>query len=165
LSVRRTAGPVDRCLAELAKPASLRGVALAGAVLAALSVAVLHGAAVRSDVATPAAALPAVEAVHVTGPVLNDYGFGGYLIFSGIPPFIDGRDELYGDEFFRRYVQAMLLENDELPKLLEEYGIAWTLIAPERPAALLLDHLPGWRGLYADDVAVVHLRTGRRRAD
>ena len=159
LPAGRSAGPVDRSLAELAKPASLRGVALAGAVLAALSAAVLHGAAVRSDVGIPSAALAEVEAAHVTGPVLNDYGFGGYLIFAGIPPFIDGRAELYGDEFIKRYVQAMLLESDELPKLLDQYGIAWTLIAPERPAVLLLDHLPGWRRLYADDVAVVHVRT------
>jgi hypothetical protein len=159
LAAGRSAGPVDRGLAELAKPASLRGVALAGALLAAVSAAVLHGAAVRSDIAIPAAALAAVEAAHVTGPVLNDYGFGGYLIFSGIPPFIDGRAELYGDEFVRRYVKAMLLESDELPKLLDQNGITWTLIAPERPAALLLDYLPGWRRLYADDVAVVHVRS------
>ncbi len=159
LTAGRSAGPVDRSLAELAKPAPLRGVALAGAVLVAVSAAVLHGAAARSDVAMPAAALAAVEATHVTGQVLNDYGFGGYLIFAGIAPFIDGRAELYGDEFIKRYVQAMLLESNELPKLLEQYGIVWTLIAPERPAALLLDHLHGWRRLYADDVAVVHVRT------
>jgi hypothetical protein len=159
LPAGRSAGPVDRSLAELAKPASMRGVALAGAVLAAVSAAVLHGAAVRPDVAMPKAALAAVEAAHVTGPVLNDYGFGGYLIYEGIPPFIDGRAELYGDEFVKRYVQAMLLDSDELPKLLDQNGISWTLIAPERPAALLLDHLPGWRRLYDDDVAVVHVRT------
>jgi hypothetical protein len=159
LPAGRSAGPVDRSLAELAKPASMRGVALAGAVLAGVSAAVLHGAAVRPDVAMPKAALAAVEAAHVTGPVLNDYGFGGYLIYEGIPPFIDGRAELYGDEFVKRYVQAMLLDSDELPKLLDAYGISWTLIAPERPAALLLDHLPGWRRLYDDDVAVVHVRT------
>jgi hypothetical protein len=159
LAAGRSAGPVDRTLAELAKPASLRGAALAGAVLAVVSAAVLHGAAVRPDVAMPAAALAAVEAAHVTGPVLNDYGFGGYLIFKGIPPFIDGRAELYGDEFIKRYVQAMLLDSDELPKLLDRNGIAWTLIAPERPAVLLLDHLPNWRRLYADEVAVVHVRT------
>jgi hypothetical protein len=159
LAAGRSAGPVDRGLAELAKPASLRGVALAGALLAAVSAAVLHGAATRPDIAMPAAALAAVEAAHVTGPVLNDYGFGGYLIFAGIPAFIDGRAELYGDEFIKRYVQAMLLDSDELPKLLDQNSIAWTLIAPERPATLLLDHLPGWRRLYADDVAVVHVRT------
>src|SRR6202022_3234131 len=46
LPAGRSAGPVDRSLAELAKPASLRGIALAGAVLAGVSAAVLHGAAV-----------------------------------------------------------------------------------------------------------------------
>jgi hypothetical protein len=158
LAAGRSAGPVDRGLAELAKPATLRGIALAGAALAALSALVLHGAATRPDVPVPAAALGAVAAEHVTGPVLNDYGFGGFVIFSAIPPFIDGRAELYGDEFIKRYVQAMLLESNELPQLLDQYGIAWTLIAPERPAALLLDHLPGWRRFYADEVAVVHVR-------
>jgi hypothetical protein len=128
--------------------------------LAALSALLLRGAAIRSDAPVPAAALAAVAAAKVSGPVLNDYGFGGYLIFSGIPPFIDGRAELYGDEFFRRYVEAMLLQSNELPQLLDRYAIAWTLIAPERPAAILLDHLPGWRRLYADDVAVVHVRSG-----
>ncbi len=165
LPAGRSAGPVDHALAELAKPASFRGTALAGAGLAALSAAVLHGAVIRPDVAMPTAALAAVEAAHVTGPVLNDYGFGGYLIFAGIPPFIDGRAELYGDEFIKRYVQAMLLDSDELPKLLDQNSIAWTLIAPERPAALLLDHLPGWQRLYADDVAVVHVRTDPAPAD
>src|ERR1700730_8850389 len=159
LPAGRSAGPVDRRLAALGKPPSLRGVALAGAVLAGVSAAVLHGAAVRPDVAMPKAALAAVEVAHVTGPVLNDYGFGGYLIYEGIPPLSAGRAELYGDEFIKRYVQAMLLDSDELPKLLAQNGISWTLIAPERPAALLLDHLPGWRRLYADDVAVVHVRT------
>jgi hypothetical protein len=158
LSAGRSAGPVDRSLAELAKPASLLGIALAGAVLSVISLAVLRGAATRPDVGVPAAALAAVGVGHVTGPVLNDYGFGGYLIFSGIPAFIDGRAELYGDEFIKRYVEATLLISDELPRLLDQYGIAWTLMAPERPAARLLDHLPGWRRLYADAIAVVHVR-------
>ena len=162
-AVGRAAGPVDRGLAELAKPASLPGIALTGALLAALSVALLRGAAVRSDVAVPTAALAAVKAAQVSGPVLNDYGFGGFLIFTGIPPFIDGRAELYGDDFIKQYVEAMLLESGELTQLLDRYGIAWTLIEPQRPAAVLLDHLPGWRRLYADDVAVVHVREDAAR--
>src|SRR5260370_35340673 len=81
LAAGRSAGPADRTLAELAKPASLRGATLAGAVLAALSAAVLHGAATRTDIAMPPPALAAVEAAHGTGPVLNDYRLGGYLIF------------------------------------------------------------------------------------
>ena len=95
---------------------------------------------------------------HIEGAVLNDYGFGGYLIFSGRRPFIDGRAELYGDAFIRRYTEAVLLTSDDLPEILRQYRIAWTLLEPSRPAVRLLDRLPGWRRLYADDVAVVHAR-------
>ncbi|MBV8937766.1 MAG: hypothetical protein JO095_18460, partial [Alphaproteobacteria bacterium] len=44
------AGPADRFLAELAKPASLRGIAIAAVLFAGLSAVVLRGAAIRSDV-------------------------------------------------------------------------------------------------------------------
>jgi hypothetical protein len=47
---------------------------------------------------------------------------------------------------------------NKLPQLLSEYRTTWTLLLPNRPAVVLLDHLPGWRRLYADDVAAVHVR-------
>ena len=94
----------------------------------------------------------------VEGPVFNDYAFGGYLIFAGIKPFIDGR-YFYGDAFIKRYFDAAFVLSDELPRLLAEYHIAWTLLGAKTPAVVLLDHLPGWRRLYADDIAAVHVRT------
>jgi len=145
-------------MAGLAKPARVGGVALAGVALLASSAILLRGGAQEPSGITPAAALAAVRAAHVEGPVLNEYSFGGYLIFSGIEPFIDGRAELYGNAFIKRYGEAMLVESDQLPQLLAEYGITWTLIEPGIPAVVLLDHLPGWRRLYADAIAVVHVR-------
>jgi hypothetical protein len=68
----RSAGPVERGLAEFAKPASRRGLALAAASFVVLSALVLRGAAIRSDVPVPAAALAAAAAAKVSGPVLND---------------------------------------------------------------------------------------------
>ena len=102
-------------------------------------------------------AISAAEAQHVEGPVFNDYNFGGYLIFRGIKPFIDGR-YFYGDPFIRRYVEAVSLKGNELPVLLAQYGIRWTLLQPDQPAVALLDHLSGWRRVYADEIAVVHVR-------
>jgi hypothetical protein len=96
----------------------------------------------QSSAITPAAALAAAAAHHVEGPVFNDYNFGGYLIFSGIEPFIDGR-YFYGDAFIKRYFDAAFVLNDELPGLLAEYGIAWTLLSAQSPAVVLLDHLQG----------------------
>jgi hypothetical protein len=44
-----------------------------------------------------------------------------------------------------------------LPELLSDNGIAWTIFSPQTPAAVLMDHLAGWRRLYADSAAVVHV--------
>jgi hypothetical protein len=148
----------DRTMAELLKPARAGGIVLAGGLLLAASAGALRQGVTRGpDAVTPAAALTAVEALHVTGPIFNDYAFGGYLIFAGLEPFIDGR-YFYGDAFIARYVGAVFAVDDRLPATLAEFGIAWTLLSPKTPAVAVLDHLPGWRRVYADDVAVVHVR-------
>ena len=149
---------LDRSLAALAQPADVRGFAVAGTVLLAASAVALRGGVIRgADAITPAAALAIVAQRNIEGPVFNDYAFGGYLIFAGIKPFIDGR-YFYGDAFIKRYVDAVSATSRDLPQLLAEYGIAWTLLSAHSPGVVLLDYLPGWQRIYADDVAVVHLR-------
>jgi hypothetical protein len=93
------------------------------------------------------------------GRVLNDYSFGGYLIFAGIPTFIDGRGELYGGQFIERYNRDVSLADlGDFLKLLDQYKLGATLLAPGTPAVALLDRLPDWQRVYSDDVAVVHKR-------
>ena len=91
--------------------------------------------------------------------MFNAYQFGGYLIFSGIAPYIDGRAELYGDEFLTHYIDAVRLKKDELSKLLERNGITWTILPTESAAVTLMDHLPGWHRFFSDTSAVVHIRS------
>jgi len=82
------------------------------------------------------------------------------LIYAGIPPFIDGRSDMYGYDFLKEFVEALLLtKSTGLENLLDKYKIAWTLLPPGSAAVTLLDHLPGWRRLYTDNIAVVHVRT------
>lgn len=107
---------------------------------------------------TPEAAVANVDLAKA-GPVLNDYSFGGYLIFAGIPTFIDGRGELYGGEFIARYNRDLSLADlPDFLKLLDYYKFGATLLAPDTPAVALLDRLPDWQRVYSDDVAVVHKR-------
>jgi len=107
---------------------------------------------------TPAAAI-ASTGLADAGPVLNDYVFGGYLIYAGIPTFIDGRGELFGGQFIARYNRDISLADlDDFLKLLDEYSIRSTLLAPNTPAVQLLDRLPQWQRVYGDGVAVVHRR-------
>jgi len=47
---------------------------------------------------------------------------------------------------------------DQLPALLEQYHIAWTIFEPSNPRTILMDHLTGWSRIYADSTAVVYLR-------
>ncbi|HWO99159.1 MAG TPA: hypothetical protein VNL74_00820 [Methylococcus sp.] len=101
----------------------------------------------------------------VSRRVFNHYDFGGYLIFSQIPVFIDGRTDLYGDAFLERYARAVGMRHiDQLEAVLRDYDIGWTLLRPSDPATVLLDRLPGWQRHYTNDVAVIHVRTSSRPA-
>jgi hypothetical protein len=89
--------------------------------------------------------------------VLNDYGMGGYLIFRGVRPFIDGRTDMYGDAFNSRY-DAAVSRRAALEAVLAERHVAWTLFRPGAAAVRLMDAEPGWRRLYTGPYAVVHVR-------
>ncbi len=106
----------------------------------------------------PAAAVAVLKKLHVAR-VFNDYDFGGYLIASGVAPFIDGRTELYGEKFFVDHNAASgLMEPDNLFRLLDEYDIDATLMRTQSAANKLLDHIDGWQKVYADDIATIHIR-------
>jgi hypothetical protein len=114
---------------------------------------------VRPDaVNTPKAALAQVPADLQRRPVLNTYSFGGYLIYRGVRPFIDGRADMYGDDFFRRDMRLMRGDDAEFDRTVTQYGLAWTILSPREPLAKKMDAKRGWRRLYADRWAVVHVR-------
>jgi hypothetical protein len=106
----------------------------------------------------PVAAVAELKTLNLTR-VLNDYDFGGYLIASGVAPFIDGRTELYGEKFFVDHNAASgLMEPDNLFRLLEQYNIEATFLRTQSAATKLLDHMDGWQKVYSDDIATIHLR-------
>jgi hypothetical protein len=110
---------------------------------------------------TPSAGLEKIREAK-SGRIFNEYAFGSYLIYRGIPPFIDSRAELYGAEYITRYRRAVLLQDvGDLIRLLDEYRIAATLLNPTSPAIGLFDRMEGWERVYADDHAVVHLYRGK----
>jgi hypothetical protein len=153
-----TTAPAARAFA----PGMLAGV-IALTILTALgfisTAAALDRLGIRPpDKVAPVAAVDAARDAGVTGHVFNSYGFGGYLIFAGIPTFVDGRADLFGDTFLARYVSAYNSVGNALPGLLDQYKVAWTILEPSSPAVSLLDHLTGWERVYGDAYAVVHRR-------
>jgi hypothetical protein len=106
----------------------------------------------------PIAAMNAVPLELRQRPVLNAYGFGGYLIWSHVRPFIDGRVEVYGDPMLDLYSKLQAGDPAAIEETLSRYGVAWTIFAPDDRIVAVLDREPGWRRLYADRTAVVHAR-------
>ena len=150
---------------SLPRVAGLPSVAVTAALAVALATPLAVAPIVRGDdQATPATALAAAQRLGLSGPVFNSEGFGGYLIFRGIPTFIDGRIEMYGNDFLATDVEAERGDRAALTAILARYRIGWSLLQPGFGAVAVMDNLPGWQRVYADQYAVVHRRvepTGR----
>ncbi|MEO8655461.1 MAG: hypothetical protein ABI409_15150, partial [Ramlibacter sp.] len=131
----------DRWFRKLAQPAGHGGVTATLAVLLALPMwtARAHPFDIPESLAPRTAIKAAQDAGVSKGRVLNAYQWGGYLIYIGIAPFIDGRSEMYRDAFIRDYVHAVELHTpDGLENLLAKHKVTWTLLPPTLPAVALL---------------------------
>lgn len=106
----------------------------------------------------PVAAVDYIEQAGLTeGRVYNLYEWGGYLIWRHIPVFIDGRTELYGDDFFLYYLQTIRLqENWRQP--LADFDVAYVLVGRSHPLATLLVTSGEWEAAYQDELAQVLMR-------
>ena len=151
------------------QPARFAGVTAPLAVAAMLVAtfgASTWGLAAKSTFAPPAVQSPvaAVEALQArrSKRVLNDLPLGGYMIWRGIPVFIDGRAELYGEALETNYFRALQLQDvNGFLGLLKTWEIDAVLLTPSTPAVGLLDNLAGWQRVYSDQYAVLHVRTGQ----
>jgi len=106
----------------------------------------------------PEEAIDFVKRTHITGNVFNSYGFGGYLIFSGIPTFIDGRG-LTGDDFLRKYSEAVnLIDIDKAFQMLDDYKISWILLQPVEPLSKAIARSAVWDKVYSDEYSIIFVR-------
>ena len=103
-------------------------------------------------------------AVHPLPPnLLNDYTFGGYLIwrlYPQYPVYVDGRADLYGDDFLAEYVEIYNAERDPRP-FLDRNGINTVILAPSAGLSTLLRMMivqGSWKVEYEDAHAVVFVR-------
>lgn len=109
---------------------------------------------------SPVRAVQFIERRHLSGPMLNDYNFGGYLIWAAPehPVFVDGRTDLYewtgvlgefGD-------WATLKSNPRM--LLEKYEINFCILGSHSPMVQVMPLLREWKMVYSDDDAVIFVR-------
>ncbi|WP_407148836.1 hypothetical protein [Bradyrhizobium sp. ORS 86] len=113
---------------------------------------------------TPAAA---VDLLQKRGAqrIFSTAPFGGYLISRDMKVFIDGRAELYGEQYVLDYMDATEARDvGQMLSLLDKYQIDATLLNTTSPMGYALDHVRGWKRIYKDDVAVIHVRSNEPAA-
>ncbi len=105
----------------------------------------------------PVQASEALRQSGFGGNLLNDYDWGGFLIWRGEKVFIDGRADVYGDDFFNQYSQ---LYHGQVPAagVLNSYEIRRVLIRSDSPLATWLETSAEWSKLYQDRQAIVFVR-------
>jgi hypothetical protein len=107
----------------------------------------------------PKAAIDFVKQNGISGNVFNNYDFGGYLIFSGIRTFIDGRVTPYTEDFLQKHAEAVnLVDIDKAFQLLDDYRVTWVLLRPTEPLAKALGRSALWNEAYSDNYSVVFVR-------
>jgi len=87
----------------------------------------------------------------------NSYNWGGYLIWRGLPVFVDGRADVYGDDFLLNYRRTFDLTT-RWREPLDAYDVAYILIEAGSPLSNLLSADAGWQQTYSDNIADVYVR-------
>jgi hypothetical protein len=95
-----------------------------------------------------------------TGPMFNSYNWGGYLMFMlpDEPVFVDGRTDLYGDEFLTNTYLRTATGGDGWRETLDRYGVRLVVVEAGSGLARQLRVEPGWSLDYEDAMAAVFTR-------
>jgi hypothetical protein len=132
---------------------------IAGIVLLAVAAWRIASPVARPDSAeVPASAVAALPTDLRSRAVFNNYGFGGTLIEAGYPVFIDGRVDMYGPDLLQEYLKASSGDPAAWRATETRRRIGWTILKPGSPLIAVLDKEPGWRRIYSDRWAVVHVK-------
>ncbi len=95
------------------------------------------------------------------GPMLNEYAWGGYLIWSPDfhrKVFVDGRADFYE---FAGVLADYLSISDVKPNtffLMRKYGIRLCLIHQDAPLATMLSATPSWKKVYQDKLSAIFVK-------
>jgi hypothetical protein len=109
----------------------------------------------------PVQAVAYMKEHGLTNRVFNFYTWGGYLIWEGIKPFIDGRADMYvfsGSKVFDDYKRAAFPQNPDPDGVFARWEVKVVLVPENSWLALYLRHHPEWRETYSDETAVVFLK-------
>jgi hypothetical protein len=115
---------------------------------------------------SPVKAVEFIKANHLSGPMLNDYGDGGYLIWAmpEHPVFVDGRGDVFEwTGVLAEFGQWAMLQTDP-NKLLDKYSIQFCLLTPQSPMAHVFPLMHNWKSVYSDSNSIIFVRASSASA-
>lgn len=110
---------------------------------------------------SPEHAVEFIQNQRLSGNMLNEYVYGGYLIWAlpTHPVFIDGRSDVFeATGVLADYGRWAMLQSDP-NTLLNRYKISFCLLAQSSPMVQVMRLLPNWKIVYSDNVATIFVRT------
>lgn len=94
--------------------------------------------------------------------LFNDFNYGSYLLFQGIPVFIDGRADCYdpvfngrSDDSFLAYMLASSLQTP-YKNVVEDYDITHIMTTASSTLNLLLEKDEDYKEIYNDGIFVIY---------
>jgi hypothetical protein len=94
---------------------------------------------------------------HPPNHIFNHYDWGGYLIWKLYPTtrvFIDGRADVYGEQFLNQFADTYQLK-DNWREPLQQWNIDTVLVPPDSALATGLRNSLGWTVAYEDSRAII----------
>jgi hypothetical protein len=156
IPVLATAGDLPRIGEWLRARAFWLRTALAAAAAGLVAVAAVS----LTHIGRPAFPLAALDELPPGCRLLNDYTSGGpvTLFRPDVKVSMDSRNDVYGEAELAR--QATVLAGPPYaPARLDDWGVTCVLVKPSTGIVPVLRHAPGWREAYADERAVVFVRS------
>ena len=122
--------------------------------------ATVFAAPTQLAIDAPVKATEYLQQNQITGKTFTDPNiWGGYLIWKmpSNPVYIDGRIDMYGDEFVKEYLNIILGYSD-WREPFDRYGVQIVIVKPKSVLAIGMRKATDWQQVYGDEMAVVFRR-------
>jgi hypothetical protein len=108
----------------------------------------------------PVQAVEVIAYRGVSAPIFCPDTWGGYLIYQLYPKtkvVVDDRHDLYGSEFFKKYLKVLQVQPG-WDKVLDEEHVTRVLMPAQSSLTVLLRQSPQWSVVHEDETAVFFRR-------
>lgn len=114
----------------------------------------------QTEKSSPVNAVAYIRSHHLSGPMLNDYTYGGYLIWAmpEHPVFIDGRAEIYEWAGVLSQYADWINLNADPEALLNRYHIQFCLLSVNSYMIRVLAMTHHWKLVYSDQTSAILVR-------